>query len=158
LIYNDNDRLVCNHSLLQRNVSVSLKTATSNIGFRSQDSSTFAQIDGPTVDLKKNGEGFYLKFKVVNPSRKIPIEGTVAIIAKLKIPHKPQFVSFPKMELENDGLPVKLKKSLQFYRIRRFKYFIAEFNFPFSNTESFRILIYKKSGGLVCDYTISSLL
>ena len=134
-------------------ISVSFK-----IDNPSQDDSSYAGIEDSSVELLKDGEGFRLKFKVTNPTQKVPIAGSVVIIAKRKNTHGPQFISFPSMELNEDGTPLKLKNALKFYSIHRFKYFTGEFNFSFSNSESFRILIYKNSGELVCDHTIYNLL
>ena len=115
---------------------------------------TYAQVKNPRLEGLDEGEGFRLKFMLVNTSPDGPIAGTVAIIATLKPPHKPQFISFPSMELDDNGLPMKLEKSLEFTRIRRLKYFSGEFDFPLSYAESFRILVYNPGDQLVYDYAL----
>ena len=98
----------------------------------------------------ENGAGFRLDFKLINQADE-PISGNVAIIATLKEPHQPRFVSFPSMQLQN-GTPVRLRKSVSFY-IRYFKYVTGRFSFPFSHAESFRILIYDPQEELILDST-----
>jgi hypothetical protein len=51
-----------------------------------------------------------------------------------------------------DGMPVKLRKSVG-YNIRNFKEVTGRFYFPFSYSESFRILIYDRDEELVLDST-----
>ena len=97
---------------------------------RETDSRPFAKIDDTKVSsLDEGGEGFKFSFKLVNLVGE-PIVGNVAIIAALRPPHQPRFVSFPSMKLE-DGLPVKLRRSVGF-NIRYFKYITGRFTFPFS--------------------------
>ena len=98
----------------------------------------------------ENGAGFRLDFKLINQADE-PISGNVAIIATLKEPHQPRFVSFPSMQLQN-GTPVRLRKSVSFY-IRYFKYVTGRFGFPFPHVESFRILIYDPHEELILDST-----
>jgi cytoskeletal protein CcmA (bactofilin family) len=108
----------------------------------------YAHIENPKMKRLEGGEGFRFRFKLVNPTEGEPIAGTVAVIAALKEPHWPRFVSFPHMKLDDRGMPVELKRPLT-YRIRRFKYVSAEFDFPFSHTEAFRILVYNHRDRLV---------
>jgi hypothetical protein len=113
-----------------------------------------ATIDEVRVSPLGGGmEGFRLDFKLVNLSGE-PISGNVAIIASLKPPHKPRFVSFPSMMLA-DGMPVKLRKSVGF-EIRYYKYVTGRFSFPFSYSKSFRILIYSRDEALILDSTLSA--
>ena len=106
------------------------------------DPRPLARIDEAKVSsLEENREGFRFVFKLVNLIGE-PIAGNVAIIAALRPPHQPRFVSFPSMKL-NDGMPVKLRKSVG-YSIRYFKEVTGRFYFPFSYSESFRILIYDR--------------
>ena len=115
------------------------------------DPRPIARIDEAKVSsLKENREGFRFVFKLVNLISE-PIAGNVAIIAALRPPHQPRFVSFPSMKL-NDGMPVKLRKSVG-YSIRYFKEVTGRFYFPFSHSESFRILIYDRDEELVLDST-----
>ena len=108
-----------------------------------------AKIDDAKVTaLEGDHEGFRLDFRLVNLIGK-PISGNVAIIASLKSPHKPRFVSFPSMKLF-DGMPVKLRKSIGF-DIRYYKYVTGRFYFPFSYSESFRILVYNRDEALILD-------
>ena len=115
---------------------------------------TYAQVENPRLEGLDEGEGFRLEFMLVNTSPDGPIAGTVAIIATLKPPHKPQFISFPSMEFDDNGLPVRLEKSLEFTSIRHFKHFSGEFDFPFSYAESFRILVYNPGDQLVYYYAL----
>jgi hypothetical protein len=101
--------------------------------------------------LEQNQEGFKLTFKLANVAGEL-VEGHVAIIASLRPPHKPRYVSFPSMRLV-DGLPVKLRKTVGF-SIRYFKYISGRFFFPFSYSESFRILVYNQDENLILDSTI----
>ena len=106
-----------------------------------------AKIDDAKVTALEGGqEGFRLDFRLVNLIDK-PISGNVAIIASRKSPHKPRFVSFPSMKLV-DGMPVKLRKSVGF-DIRYYKYVTGRFQFPFSYSESFRILVYNRDEALI---------
>ena len=106
-----------------------------------------AKIDDAKVTaLEGEQGGFRLDFRLVNLIDK-PISGNVAIIASLKSPHKPRFVSFPSMKLV-DGMPVKLRKSVGF-DIRYYKYVTGRFHFPFSYSESFRILVYTSDEALI---------
>jgi hypothetical protein len=108
-----------------------------------------AKIDDAKVTaLEGDQEGFRIDFRLVNLIDK-PISGNVAIIASLKSPHKPRFVSFPTMKLV-DGVPVKLRKSVGF-DIRYYKYVTGRFHFPFSYSESFRILVYNRDEALILD-------
>lgn len=116
------------------------------------DPRPIARIDEAKVSsLEGDREGFRFGFKLVNLIGE-PIAGNVAIIAALRPPHQPRFVSFPSMKL-NDGMPVKLRKSVG-YSIRYFKEVTGRFYFPFSYSESFRILIYDRDEELVLDSTI----
>lgn len=107
--------------------------------------------DAKVVPLAEDREGFEFSFKLVNLAGE-PIAGNVAIVASLRPPHQPRFVSFPSMRLE-DGLPVKLRKSVGF-SIRYFKYVSGKFAFPFSHSESFRILVYDREEDLILDATV----
>jgi hypothetical protein len=116
------------------------------------DSRPIARIDEAKVSfLKEDREGFRFVFKLVNLIDE-PIEGNVAIIAALRPPHQPRFVSFPSMKL-SDGMPVKLRKSVG-YSIRYFKEVSGRFYFPFSYSEYFRILIYDRDEEVVLDSTL----
>jgi cytoskeletal protein CcmA (bactofilin family) len=116
----------------------------------------YARIENPTVEHHaEEGKAFRFKFKLVNPIEGELTAGSVAIVAALRPPHRPRFVSFPGMELDEKGLPAGLLKSLTF-RIRRFKYVMGEFNFPLSQAESFSILIYNPGSQLVHKYTLFS--
>ena len=95
--------------------------------------------------------GFRLDFKLINLTDE-PISGNVAIIASLRPPHQPRFVSFPSMKLV-DGMPVQLRKSVGF-NIRYFKYITGRFYFPFSHSDSFRILVYNRDVELILDSTL----
>ena len=103
------------------------------------------------ASLEQNQDGFRLTFKLANVAGEL-VEGHVAIIASLRPPHKPRYVSFPSMRLV-DGLPVKLRKTVGF-SIRYFKYIAGRFSFPFSYSESFRILVYNQNDKLILDSTI----
>jgi hypothetical protein len=107
--------------------------------------------DVKATSLEEEREGFRLDFKLVNSAAE-PISGNVAIIAFLRPPHQPRYVSFPSMNLV-DGMPVKLKKSVG-YSIRYFKYVTGRFYFPFSYSESFRILVYDRDEQLILDSTV----
>jgi len=115
------------------------------------DPRPIARIDEAKVSsLEEKREGFRFAFKLYNLVDE-PIAGNVAIIAALRPPHQPRFVSFPSMKL-TDGMPVKLRKSVG-YSIRYFKEVTGRFYFPFSYSESFRILIYDRDEELVLDST-----
>ncbi len=115
------------------------------------DPRPIARIDeAKASSLEEEREGFRFAFKLVNLIGE-PIAGNVAIIAALRPPHQPRFVSFPSMKL-TDGMPVKLRKSVG-YSIHYFKEVIGRFYFPFSYSESFRVLIYDRDEELVLDYT-----
>jgi hypothetical protein len=115
------------------------------------DPRPIARIDEAKVSsLEENRAGFRFAFKLVNLIGE-PMAGNVAIIASLRPPHQPRFVSFPSMKLA-DGMPVKLRKSVG-YSIRYFKEITGRFYFPFSYSESFRVLIYDRDEELVLDYT-----
>ena len=115
------------------------------------DPRPIARIDEAKVSsLEEDRDGFRFGFKLVNLIDE-PIEGNVAIIVELRSPHQPRFVSFPSMKL-NDGMPVKLRKSVG-YSIRYFKEISGKFYFPFSYSESFRVLIYDQDEELVLDST-----
>jgi len=115
------------------------------------DPRPIAKIDEAKVSsLEEDKEGFRFAFKLVNLIGE-PMAGNVAIIASLRPPHQPRFVSFPSMKLA-DGIPVKLRKSVG-YNIRYFKEITGRFYFPFSYSESFRVLIYDRDEELVLDYT-----
>ena len=116
---------------------------------RETASGPVAKIDETKVShLDEGGEGFKFSFKLVNLIGE-PLAGNVAIIATLRPPHQPRFVSFPSMRLE-DGMPVKLRKSVGF-SIRYFKYVTGRFAFPFSYSESFRVLVYDQDEELILD-------
>jgi hypothetical protein len=116
------------------------------------DPRPMVRIDEAKVSsLQEEREGFRFAFKLVNLIGE-PVAGNVAIIASLKPPHQPRFVSFPSMQLA-DGMPVKLRKSVG-YSIRYFKEITGKFYFPFSYSESFRILIYDRDEELVLDSTL----
>jgi hypothetical protein len=116
------------------------------------DPRPIVKIDEATVSsLQEEREGFRFAFKLVNLIGE-PLAGNVAIIASLKPPHQPRFVSFPSMQLA-DGMPVKLRKSVG-YSIRYFKEITGKFYFPFSYSESFRVLIYDRDEELVLDSTL----
>jgi len=113
-----------------------------------------AKIDDPKVgSLDGDRAGFRFDFKLVNLIGE-PITGNVAIIASLRPPHQPRFVSFPSMQLA-DGMPVKLRKSVGF-NIRYFKYITSRFYFPFSYSESFRILVYDRDSELILDSILTA--
>ena len=117
-----------------------------------QSGEPVAKIDDPKVgSLEGDRAGFRFDFKLVNLISE-PINGNVAIIASLRPPHQPRFISFPSMQLV-DGMPVKLKKSVGF-SIRYFKYVTGRFYFPFSYSESFRILVYDLNSELILDTTL----
>lgn len=107
--------------------------------------------DAKVARLEDAREGFRFDFKLVNLVGE-PISGNVAIIASLRPPHQPRFVSFPSMQLV-EGMPVKLRKSVG-YNIRYFKYVTGRFYFPFDYSESFRILVYNQDEELILDATI----
>ena len=109
--------------------------------------------DARVIPLAEDREGFEFSFKLVNLIGE-PIAGNVAIVASLSPPHQPRFVSFPSMRLE-DGMPVKLRKSVGF-SIRYFKYVRGKFAFPFSHSESFRILVYDQEERLILDSTVQA--
>ena len=115
---------------------------------------SYARIEKPKVKQFEIGEGFKFSFELINPDReRKPIAGFLAIIAALKSPHKPHFTSFPTMQLGNDGLPIRLNKSLSF-SIRSFRHVLAQFDFPFSLAEFFHILIYDSEDQLVQKYIL----
>jgi hypothetical protein len=130
------------------------KTDSSKTVSISREAHTYARVESPTVERLEGDKGFRLKFKLVNPDREVPIAGTVAMIASLKHSDMPQFISFPKMELNGAGLPVNLNKDLRFRRITRFMVLSGEFNFPLSEAHSFRILVYNPSDQLVYDHVV----
>ena len=106
-----------------------------------------AKIDDAKVSpLDDEREGFRFDFKLVNLVGE-PISGNVAIIASLRPPHQPRFVSFPSMQLV-EGMPLKLRKSVGF-NIRYFKYVSGRFYFPFDYSETFRILVYNQDEELM---------
>jgi hypothetical protein len=109
--------------------------------------------DARVSSLEQDREGFKLTFKLANVTGE-PVAGHVAIVASLRPPHTPRYVSFPSMRLV-DGLPVKLRKTVGF-SIRYFKYVTGRFSFPFSSTESFRILVYNRNEKQILDSTISA--
>jgi hypothetical protein len=111
---------------------------------------SLAQVDELKVAPLEDRAGFRLDFKLINQADE-PISGSVAIIAALKEPHTPRFVSFPSMQLK-DGTPVRLRRSVGF-SINYFKYVTGRFRFPFSYAESFRILIYDPKDELILDST-----
>ncbi len=119
-----------------------------------QTGEPIAKISDPRVDsLDGDRAGFRLDFKLINLIGE-PITGNVAIIASLRPPHQPRFVSFPSMQLA-DGMPVKLRKSVGF-NIRYFKYITSRFYFPFSYSESFRILVYDRDSELILDSVLNA--
>jgi hypothetical protein len=98
------------------------------------DPRPMVRIDEATVSfLEEAREGFRFAFKLVNLISE-PLAGNVAIIASLRPPHQPRFVSFPSMKL-TDGMPVKLRKSVR-YNIRYFKKVTGRFYFPFSYSKT----------------------
>ena len=109
--------------------------------------------DAKVMPLPGGGEGFEFNFKLANLIGE-PLAGYVAIIASLKPPNQPRFISFPSMRLE-EGMPVKLRKSVGF-SIRYFKYVTGKFAFPFSHSESFRILVYDQEEHLILDRTVQA--
>ncbi|UCG11717.1 MAG: polymer-forming cytoskeletal protein [Deltaproteobacteria bacterium] len=115
----------------------------------------YARIESPTVEHTEDGQSFRLNFKLVNPIQGETISGVLAIIAVLKPPHEPHYISFPSMKLDEEGMPIRLRKSLRF-RVRFFKYVSGEFDFPFSQAESFRILIYNPGDKPVHEYALLS--
>lgn len=119
-----------------------------------QSGEPVAKIDDPKVgSLDGDRAGFRFDFKLVNLISE-PITGNVAIIASLRPPHQPRFVSFPSMQLA-DGMPIKLRKSVGF-NIRYFKYITGRFYFPFSYSESFRILVYDRDSELILDSILTA--
>jgi hypothetical protein len=142
-------------ALVEENDQTSLETRESQIsigGETETDGQPVAKVDDAKVmPLTEDREGFEFSFKLVNLVGE-PIAGNVAIIASLRPPHQPRFVSFPSMRLE-DGLPVKLRKSVGF-SIKYFKYVNGKFAFPFSHSESFRILVYDRAEELILDSTV----
>ena len=109
--------------------------------------------DAKVIPLAEGREGFEFSFKLVNLIGE-PIAGNVAIVASLRPPHQPRFISFPSMRLE-DGMPVKLRKSVGF-SIKYFKYVNGKFSFPFSHSEAFRILVYDQDERLILDSTVQA--
>jgi len=107
--------------------------------------------DAKVASLEGDREGFRLIFKLVNLIGE-PISGNIAIIAALRPPHKPRFVSFPSMKLV-DGMPVVLRKSVSF-DIRYYRYVTGKFYFPFAYAESFRILVYNLDEELILNSTL----
>jgi hypothetical protein len=107
--------------------------------------------DARVTSLGEGREGFRLDFKLINLAGE-PISGNIAIIASLKPPHTPRLVPFPSMKLV-DGMPVKLRKTVGF-DIRYYKYMSGRFYFPFSYSESFRILVYNRDEALILDSTL----
>lgn len=119
-----------------------------------QSGEPVAKIDDPKVRaLDGDRAGFRFDFKLINLINE-PIGGNVAIVASLRPPHQPQFVSFPSMKLV-DGMPAKLRKTVGF-SIRYFKYITSKFYFPFSYSESFRILVYDLDSKLILDTTLTA--
>jgi hypothetical protein len=99
-------------------------------------------------------KGFRLTFKLINPEQQQePIEGSVLIIVALEPSHEPQFISYPSTTLDNKGIPIRLSKSLRFH-ILNYKDISGEFDCPFSQVESFNILIYNTDDKLVQKFTI----
>jgi hypothetical protein len=109
--------------------------------------------DAKVIPLAEGREGFEFNFKLVNLIGE-PIAGNVAIVASLRPPHQPRYISFPSMRLA-DGMPVKLRKSVGF-SIRYFKYVNGKFAFPFSHSEAFRILVYDQKEHLILDSTVQA--
>jgi hypothetical protein len=107
--------------------------------------------DAKATPLEGDREGFRLDFKLVNLIGE-PISGNIAIIAALRSPHNPRFVSFPSMKLV-DGMPVVLRKSVSF-DIRYYRYITGKFYFPFAYAESFRILVYNPDEELILNSTL----
>jgi hypothetical protein len=142
---------------VQENTKKNLEIRESQIqigGAIETDGQPVAEVDDAKVmPLSGGGEGFEFNFKLVNLVGE-PIAGHVAIIASLKPPHQPRFISFPSMRLE-DGMPLKLRKSVGF-SIRYFKYVTGRFAFPFSHSESFRILVYDQGEHLILDSTVQA--
>ncbi len=123
-------------------------------GERETDGQPVAKVeDAKVIHLADDREGFEFSFKLINLIGE-PIAGNVAIVASLRPPHQPRFVSFPSMRLE-DGMPVKLRKSVGF-SIRYFKYVNGKFAFPFSHSEAFRILVYDQEEQLILDSTVQA--
>ena len=110
-----------------------------------------AKIEDPRASFLPDGSGFKFEFKLINQASE-PISGYVAIVALLKEPHTPRYLSYPSMDLIN-GMPVELKKSVGFY-IRRFKYMTGKFDFPFDYAESFRLFIYDLQAQMLFDATV----
>jgi hypothetical protein len=135
----------------EADTSANAGTSGATASAATEEDSVYAVIDDPGVVPQEHSSGFRFRFKLVNEAEG-PISGNVAIIASLKPPHTPRFVSFPRMRLV-DGMPEKLKKSVSFY-IHRFKYVTGKFAFPFSHAESFRVLIYDDDEHLVLDATL----
>jgi Flp pilus assembly protein TadD/ketosteroid isomerase-like protein len=131
-----------------------LKTDSLKTVSISQEAHTYALIESPTVEHLVEGKGFRLKFKLVNPGRKKSIAGTIAIVASLKHFEMPQFISFPRMELDEDGLSLGLKKGLKFTRILNFKHVSGGFDFPFSHAQAFRVLVYNPRDQLVYTHVV----
>jgi hypothetical protein len=142
-------------TMVEENDQTSPETRESQIqigGEPEADGQPVAKVDdAKVVPLAEDREGFEFSFKLVNLIDE-PIAGNVAIVASLRPPHQPRFVSFPSMRLE-DGLPVKLRKSVGF-SIKYFKYVNGRFAFPFSHSESFRILVYDREEDLILDSTV----
>ena len=142
-------------ALVEKNDKTSLQNREPQIrigGETATDGQPLAKVeDARVTPMAEDSEGFEFSFKLVNLVGE-PIAGNVAIIASLRPPHQPRFVSFPSMSLE-DGLPVKLRKSVGF-SIKYFKYVNGRFAFPFSNSESFRILVYDQEEKLILDSTV----
>jgi hypothetical protein len=112
----------------------------------------YAEIDTPQVSPSEGDSGFLLEFKLTNLAAE-PISGVVVVVAALKPPHQPRFVSYPQMQLVN-GIPKEVNRPVNFY-IRRFKNVSSKFDFPFSYAESFRILIYDAESELVSQTTLN---
>jgi hypothetical protein len=110
-----------------------------------------AKIDDARASFLPDESGFRFDFRLINQTSE-SISGYVAIVASLKEPHTPRYLSYPSMNLIN-GMPVELKKSVAFH-IRRFKYMTGKFAFPFSHAESFRLFIYDLEAQLLFDATI----
>ncbi|MBW1979753.1 MAG: hypothetical protein JRJ12_00875 [Deltaproteobacteria bacterium] len=99
----------------------------------------YARVESPRLEPLEQGSGFRLSFKLANAADS-PISGKLVIIASLKPPHQPRYVSYPYTELTN-GEPRQPGKLIRF-TIRNFKYMAAKFRFPFSWAESFRVAIF----------------
>ena len=131
------------------------REAQNPIGGETQgDGQPVAKVDDvKAIPLAEDREGFEFSFKLVNLLSE-PIAGNVAIVSSLRPPHQPRFISFPSMRLA-DGMPVKLRKSVRF-SIKYFKYVSGKFAFPFSQAESFRILVYDQEEHLILNSAVQA--